>query len=329
MDATRPVDLIARASGALQLVLILLMSALLVAISASAAQANQPLRGPELEVLVDPDQSLTAAEALAASGWQSQVDPVPSFGFQDGAYWFRLALVNDGPSADRYLEILYPMLDRVDVFVAHAGIISEPIRTGDGQPFETRPVAHRNLVIPVTLGTGENVVLLRAVTTGVMQMPLKVWPPLEFVQYDEIQSGIEGAYFGVMIVMIVYNLFLFLSLRESRYFYYVCHVTVSTLFLATMHGLANRYLWPDALWWQERAVPTLVALSVVFIALFVTSFLGIRKESGWGRFFRGLVIVSAVTTVASLFLPYEIVLRVAGLLSIVGLATSLAVSIQG
>ncbi|MEM9300655.1 MAG: diguanylate cyclase [Pseudomonadota bacterium] len=308
-----------------------LFTGLLLAITlALHVHASEPLRGPDLDYLVDVDGQLTPAEVLAAEGWDSKDDAVPSFGFRDEVFWFRLALDNpDVVPSERLIEILYPMLDQVDLYLLRGDEIIGPWRTGDAAPFDQRPVAHRNLVVPIELGPGENLLLMRVETTGVMQMPIKVWMPLDFVQYDEIQSMVEGAYFGIMIVMILYNLFLFLSLREARYFYYVCHVGVSTLFLATMHGLANRYLWPDAIWWQERAVPTLVALSVVFICLFVTSFLGIKRDSKAGRWFQGLIAAASITTVLSLFVPYEVSLRVAGLLSIVSLASSLAVSIRG
>ena len=52
-------------------------------------------------------------------------------------------------------------------------------------------------------------------------------------------------------------------------------ITGLALFVLSSTGLAYMHLWPEAVWWQSRAVPVLVSLSVVFISLFVSSFLKI------------------------------------------------------
>ena len=295
-----------------------------------ASAAGGEVFVPSLETLQDDDKSLSAASALASDQWQRADREVPNFGFQSGAFWFRFTLYSADTAPElRLAEIQYPMLDQVDVYIYHEGALTSSMTMGDRLPFSQRQIAHRNLLIPLRLKEGETTVLLRVETEGVMQMPLTVYHPVALIEIDEIRVGLEGAFFGIMLVMLVYNLFLYVNLREKRYLYYVCHVAISSLFLATLHGLAFHYLWPDWVWWQARAVPTLVALSVVFISVFVTSFLDIQDSTPAGRFFRGLAWVAGAMTIMALFLPYAASLHIAGLLSVVALSASLVVSVRG
>ena len=283
----------------------------------------------ELRYLVEPSHQLGLFDALASDEWQ-QISEVPNFGFREESFWFRLDV--NVPPADagrKLLELSYPILDSVELFVLRNGEVVNRFVTGDDLPFSERPIRHRNFVFPIDLREGSNSLVLRINTRGVTQAPLTLWEPLNFIEFYETQSIINGGYFGVMVIMVFYNLILYLGIRERPFVYYIGHVGTSTLFLATMHGLAYMHLWPEWVWWQSRAVPVLVSLSVVFIALFVTSFLDIAPSSRTGRGFRLLVGFAMIWTLASFVLPYPLALRVASFLSVTALTAALATSIWG
>jgi hypothetical protein len=78
----------------------------------------------------------------------------PNFGYSNSAYWLRIDIENHSTGIRQwYLELPFPTLDEVDVFLLekHSGQLLQHYRGGDRRPFAERPIAHRNLVFPLEL----------------------------------------------------------------------------------------------------------------------------------------------------------------------------------
>src|SRR5690606_34909469 len=62
-----------------------------------------------------------------------------------------------------------------------------------------------------------------------------------------------GLYFGIILVMIFYNLFLFISVRDINFLYYILYIASVGLAQGTLFGFTSIYLWPDNAWMVENA----------------------------------------------------------------------------
>src|SRR5699024_4717864 len=102
----------------------------------------------------------------------------------------------------------------------------------------------------------------------------------EVVFFEQAQNEyiLLGILFGLSIVMAIYNLFLYFSIRESSYLYYVFFVLLNTLLYLTDTGLSDQYLWPNKVATTIVSVTALMYVSSVSGLLFVRSFLSITKE---------------------------------------------------
>ena len=87
---------------------------------------------------------------------------------------------------------------------------------GDKLPFAARPILHRHFLAPVDIPAHGSVDLLIRVETGSsVQVPLNLWQPEAFRVHDERTSLILGLYFGIMLSMLLYNGFLYISVDVS------------------------------------------------------------------------------------------------------------------
>ncbi len=237
---------------------------------------------------------------------------VPNFGFTDSAIWVRLQIQNHNPTVQQWLlEIGYSQLDYVHLYLPQAdGSFLQKI-SGDQYPFSQREVIHRNFAFHLPLPLGETVtVYLRFQTESSMQFPLMLWSSERFIaQATQAAHGL-GAYYGIMLVMMLYNLFLYLSVRDRSYLFYVLHIGVLALGQMALNGLAKQYLWPD--------FPTISNGSVVFLSagimftstLFSIAFLHTRKYSL--RLHRLLVVLmgaAVLIMLLSLFTSYSTSIR--------------------
>lgn len=252
--------------------------------------------------------SLDDVRALDDDQWQANGDESISLGYGDQAYWFRFQLTSkDGAVTPLYLEIAYPVLDHIEFFMLDDQRLVETRILGDKQPFDDRLVHHRNFLIPLTLPPGRPItVYLRVDTSSSMQVPLILWDRDQLFVAEQSRNLFEGLYYGIVLVMILYNLFVYRAVGERSFLYYVGYIAAMPLFLASLHGLSFQYLWPDATWWNDRAIIVFLNLTVFFGAVFSLRFLnvGLDNHPVLHRITAGMAMIAGGLAAVGVVVPY-------------------------
>src|SRR5690606_11662685 len=150
-------------------------------------------------------------------------------------------------------------------------------RSGDRFAFSQRPVQVRNFWFPLQLPPGESTLLLRVETTST------VFVPLFFATHDasaaaqENIMGVQGAFYGVLFAMFCYNLFLFISLREAAYFWYLVYTLNIGVFAACFDGMLFKLL-PEHVAFQSVSIYILMYLHCLSATQFSRHFLHTRQH---------------------------------------------------
>ncbi|MGB1062510.1 MAG: sensor domain-containing diguanylate cyclase, partial [Ketobacter sp.] len=128
---------------------------------------------------------------------------------------------------------------------------------------------------------------------------------------DRSQVLMHGVYYGIMFVMVMYNLFIFLAMGERNYLYYVLFVCCMPLFLASLTGFGFQYLWPEATRWNDQAILVTLAMAVCFGSLFTHNFLNATALHNFYRHLGQLLAAGAVLiAMLAMLLPYNVVIRI-------------------
>jgi PAS domain S-box-containing protein len=240
--------------------------------------------------------------------WRQSQTKIPNFGLSDSVYWFAVDLENRNMAPiERFLAIAYPMLDSVDVFLDRGGLITERYHVGDKQPFNKRIIEHRHFLIPIHMTGHETAtVYLRVQTNGSVQVPATLWSERAFWKADQFSLIAQGLYFGIMLAMILYNLFIYTSVRDRSYVYYVLFVCFFTLTQLMLHGFAFQLFWPKLPWINEKIWVISMNVALMFTALFATSFLELKQQSWF--FYRAIswvALIAGTNALASLVISYR------------------------
>jgi diguanylate cyclase (GGDEF)-like protein len=241
---------------------------------------------PAVAYLEDPTGALSVEEAAAR---RSEFTPArtstPNFGFTDSIYWFRLALARtaDDPGT-WYLEIGYPPLDSIELYwkrtTADRKAGYERVVAGDQLPFGSRAIHEPQFILPLELPPGETrEFLLRVHSLGAMTVPFSVLSEQELERTRRSGHLPYGLFFGMLVALALYNLLLFMSIRDVSYLYYVAYVVASGLAFFGYNGLAYQFFWPDAVAWNQRAHVVFGFAALGFAFLFTRSFLAIAIRS--------------------------------------------------
>lgn len=286
-----------------------------------------------VDIWQEPATPATIADvrSLPDSAWTRNGSDSVSLGYGDEVYWFRVKIRNrTGEVKNPYLEIGYPVLDHIEVYADSPAMDSEPLVLGDKQPFYDRPIPHRNFIVPIDLAPEqESVVYLRVDTTSSMQVPLTLWDPSAFYSAEESRGLFEGLYYGIVLVMILYNLFVFMAVGERSFLHYVGYITAMPLFLASLHGMAFQYFWPNATWWNDQSIIVFLNLAILFGGTFSIRFINVSRANHpyLNRWTVALVMVAGLLAASALVVPYRDLILPTILVAAVGCSTMLVLSV--
>ncbi len=267
-----------------------------------------------VDYLEDAAHSLTIDDVmdLPTDRWSANEDQVFNKGYSDSTWWLRVRFDNvTDHKLNRFLEISYPVLDYVDAYVTN-GVVKTSYKLGDKYPFHQRPVDHRHFLVPLDWTPEESLTVYLAVrSSSSIQVPLTLWEQHAFYNVDQTRTLIHGVYYGIMFVMIMYNLFVYLAVGDRNYLFYVLFVLCMPLFLASLTGFSFQYLWPYYTTWNDQAI--LVALSgvVLFGAIFTYRFLDLKQRHPTYRWLAYILVAGAtMIIVASFYLSYRIMIHI-------------------
>jgi diguanylate cyclase len=275
--------------------------------------------------------------SLAPAAWKAVSSKVPNFGYDDGHYWFRWQ--HQGSATDNsgeyVAEIAYPLLDEIELFaIRHANDASVSIKQwhlGDKLPFEARPYSHRNFVVPFVAEAGSEVEFIARVhTTSAIQFPVRIWHTADFHRHDQLAMLANGAYIGIMISAVLYNLLLWLTMRDRLYLYFVLWVSSILIVICTIEGLSFQYLWPNSLYWNDQAIVVFLLTGAASGAVFSFEFMG-PDDTGehWTKRLPKIIFgITAPLIMLSFSLPYKIGLAIAMLLVLAAITSSLGYGIN-
>ncbi|WP_299706587.1 sensor histidine kinase [uncultured Pontibacter sp.] len=87
----------------------------------------------------------------------------------------------------------------------------------------------------------------------------------------------QGIFIGIILVMTLYNLVLFASVRDRSYLYYVLALLGTGLYFMFYHGFAIELLWPNAPLWNAHSFPFIVTFNGLFRVLFTRHYLNTQR----------------------------------------------------
>lgn len=254
------------------------------------------------------DDATQAFARLAAGRFAPLPGGSTAFGFQKDAFWFHVRVRNESPREPRWLLVQgYALSDHVDVYVRHAdGRISHQA-SGDALPFNARSIRYRQPNFMLDLPPGQDAdVLVRVQSQSSMQVPLALYTPAAFAELSRDAQFAVGLYYGILLALFVYNLVLWLILRDASYGWYLLHIGAFGLVLFTLNGLGFEYLWPNSTWLADKSVPLSICLALIGMQQFARRFLDLPQRFAGGNWISlGLIAFFVLLGIASLWLPYS------------------------
>ncbi|MBU3916313.1 hypothetical protein KKA14_12330, partial [bacterium] len=249
---------------------------------------------------------------------------VLNLGFSDSFFWIRFKLDKHFSFTDQLLlEAGFPVIEQMTLYIPQANGHYLRKEAGYHIPIENRDFEYHNFVFLIPR-VNENSFYLRIKSRYAIQLFLNLWSRPTFIQYHARERFLLGLFYGIMIAMILYNLFVFLSTRDSSYGYYVCFITSVSILLMVMNGLIYYFLsFSQAVWWTHRML-IWIGVSFFWGTLFIERILNVRENlPGANKMMIVLKVSSILFILFSVLTPGRWNSILSFVLTVVGAATIL------
>lgn len=223
-------------------------------------------------------------------------DRVPTLGFDRASHWLRLEIVNQSKHKDWYLEVGYAPLDLIECYFFSDSIGQWMVRkSGDAFPISSREVRHRHPMFSFHLNSQETkTIYLRVKSISSVQVPITLWDSQQFYKANYELQFRNGVFYGVLLIMIFYNLFLYLSIRDKITLYYIFTLLCGMNVIAFFQGYGFFYMYPEHPEWNNLFSIISGPLFILASSLLTRSFLNLRNFS---PFLDRLIIANALLAI--------------------------------
>lgn len=258
--------------------------------------------GTHYEILRDPANTITIDELIAgehASSFTPSTEKYPTFLHTDDTIWMKLnadEIISD-PKQLYWLEY-NDKIESLNVYAVNDDGSYVTYESGLSNLLE-RPFRYPSLLFPIDDPAVKEIYLQ---LNG--QLPLTIFTSLysnnSFIERVISYKFYTGSFYGFLLALAMYNLFLYFSFKERSYLYYTLYIFSFMLFQATMNSLDVElfgHILPS--WLLTKTLALSCNIMILFIILFSREFLEIKRYlPKSNQLLNGAIIVTAGSSIA-------------------------------
>lgn len=287
------------------------------------------------------DSAYTASEAAYGLGlpWKPIEPEFINLGAVSDTVWIRIKLPKaEYPKQVKLLEIDNHLIDQVGYYLFSSntndsfssennGQLLNEIHVGLLTPLDQRPLSRSEFVFPTELSSNSHkIVIFKIKSHYPMILPIQLWDETSFQKRFKYRFLFYGSYAGIVFIMALYNLCIYLFVRDKSYGYYSLFILMMAGFVLVATGLMMEIVWPNHPYLDLQMGMLFTALGSAVAGPFACGFLQLKENGpGWYKFFMGMSLTWLLIAALSVIHPASWLLYLIGVAIIPGTSSLLLV----
>ena len=279
--------------------------------------------GTSMSVLEDETGMLTIQQILTQQ-YQAKFirsnRKIPNIGITEAALWCKLKIINNS-NEECYLELFDAAPDSITVYETTNSDSIKITTGGNYVSFKKRAVDANNYMFRLCgRADTEKTYYVRIRNSRGTQFSASVGTLKGVLEDQHVIDFCQGIYFGIMLLMVLYNLCIYFVLHDRSYLYYVIYGTFMTLMNACLNGYAFEYLWPanpSFNRYQDLVTASLGISGIVFAMNFLQTKKYYPKMHKILVGYSGVFIICMLLVLTQHFLLESIIVEIASLALII------------
>lgn len=203
-----------------------------------------------------------------------------------GNVWVKFAIINKSSDSSLFLDLDYPNISEITLYKSHDGKLEKLSSTGNNLLYEMRENSKPGFAFSLNVPVGDTAMFyLKAYSFHPLVLPMFIMKADNLAEKTSSENLIFGLYFGIMLSLLLYNLFLFASTKDISYLFYVIFLFFLSFAQTTLSGYGFKYFWPEDPLVNRYALTITSAAAGITGILFSIFFLRI------GYYFKNIIYV--------------------------------------
>ncbi|TAE00125.1 MAG: hypothetical protein EAZ97_06905 [Bacteroidetes bacterium] len=202
---------------------------------------------------------------------------VPNFANTSSVIWCKFTFNNE-TEENCLLEIANPTIQKIEFYSPNPDGKYQVQNFGSSEHYHKRYFKTNYFLMPLASAATPTVktFYIRFQTDYNLEIPMQVGTIKAMLENHHQRDTLIGMYFGLMFIMICYNLFLYFAIRDAAYLYYVATIFLLFLLNATLKGHVFGFIGAQT--WLSNYLTLVPDLMIIFVLLFSSSFLETKKN---------------------------------------------------
>lgn len=237
--------------------------------------------GEYAEIFFEPGDRMAIEEvrSLFADNAGVKADSsILNFGIGAEPHWLNFVVENPTETTiNKVFSVETAWLDNLAIYIYQDDTEQAEYAMGDSLVQTDRPIDSRFYAVEYAFKPGKTSIYLRVAGSDSMLLPIYLDDSAAFHKRFEFQDYSYGFLYGVLTTLMLYKLILFIRLQSAPYLFYTLYLAsfIACNLAYTGHGF--RWLWPQAIHWQQWANSVLMIVVGISGLLFASSFLKTRQ----------------------------------------------------
>lgn len=221
------------------------------------------------------------------------------------SYWIKLPIRHTHATEKFWLLEFYDQtIDHITAFIPGTKGSYEKVIMGDRKQFEDRIIPHKNFEIPLTM-TSDTVMVyyfkVRSEEFADIRIALRSVD--RFIDYALNEYFLFGTFYGMILIISLYNFLVFLAIREIKNIYYIMYILSVAAYAMSYDGIGFQYIWPNHPEWNNYATGFTLYSVILWSLIFTRRFLRTKATAPvLDMVLRWTIIVRSIFFVAEVFL---------------------------
>jgi two-component system, sensor histidine kinase LadS len=237
----------------------------------------------ELEFLIDSTNAISFEE-VAAESFSSQFVRRAAYQNKDyrsgESYWIRFSVEHIATEKVWLIEFYDQTIDQIEAYVPRLDGTYEKQVMGDALPFQERKFAHKNFEVQLhPHPPSVQYYYFRVQSHEFADIRIAFRSVDRFIYYALNEYFLFGTFYGMIIIIALYNFLVFLAIREIKNVYYIFYIISVALYAMSLDGVGFQYIWFNYPQWNDYASGIFLYSVILWALIFTRRFLSTRTKA--------------------------------------------------
>jgi len=197
---------------------------------------------------------------------------------KQSTYWVKLDIDLPEYNGNYVLEFYDQSIDSITVYLAKDSTGFDEIRMGDALPFHQKNIHHKNFEVILQSNNHYNA-YIKVKNSQYADIRIAIKRIDRFIQYTLSEYMLYGLFYGMILIISLYNVLIFFAIKERKYLYYTLYILSVGLYAMCIDGIAYQYLWPNQPILNQFAYGIALFSIIFWSILFSLKFLNVKQRA--------------------------------------------------